>query len=198
MEVFPFISLLFPLMVFGGMFFLFSRLNKFFFKALLSRFELVSEMPKDSIRPEIFRFGNSILRNSMSLAEEGDGIVVKIMLVPAFKIPYASFSSIQQEKNVITFKFKENLNPIYVVFRPGQLEKFPRLKAKLSNATSTNTPSVPALPARQKESYKQEILPPSINTLQIKSTFGNIVRGLILVALLIAAGVYAHNRWGLF
>lgn len=197
MEVFPFVSLLFPLLVFGGMFFLFSQLNKFFFKALLSRFELVSEMPKDSLRPEIFRFGSSILRNSMSLAEDGEGVVVKIMLIPAFKIPYATFSSIQQEKNTVTFKFKEALNPIYVVFRPGQLDKFPRLKARLAN-TAPSSPSVPSLPPKQKEVFNQALLPPSVNTLQIKSTFGNIVRGLVLIALLIAAGVYAHSRWGIF
>jgi len=115
------------------------------------------------------------------------------MMIPAFKIPYATFSSIQQDKNVFTFKFKEELQPIYVVFRPDQVEKFPQLKTKVSskesNPIAKQAPSAPSKPA---------LIPPTLNTLQIKSSFGNIIRGLALVALLLGVAYYAHLHWGIF
>lgn len=193
MQGLQFLPLLVPPLFFVGLFFLVKLINKQVFKDLLSRFDVVTQIPEGSIRPEIFRFGNSILRNSVSLAEEGDGMVVKIMMIPAFKIPYATFSSIQQDKNVFTFKFKEEQQPIYVVFRPDQVEKFPRLKTKVSSeASSPVAKQAPSAP------FKPALIPPTLNTQQIKSSFGNIIRGLALVALLLGVAYYAHLHWGIF
>lgn len=75
------------------------------------------------------------------------------------------------------------------------LEENPALKDFTKALTQGVNPE--ASPGK-KDVPKPDLIPPSVNTEQLKSTAGNVIRGILLIALLLVAAFYAQSRWGVF
>ncbi len=190
MEIIPFI---FPVLMFTGIFFFVGFVNRLFFKEILSEFQVATDLPSNSVRIMELRYKNSRLRNASKMGEEGDGMVLKMMMIPPIKIPYSAFKSITHNGVYLVMSFKkEILGEIRVTLTKNQIEAFPRLRSHLMQEITKPTETTPKFVTRA--SLSQAI--PQFNPTQLKSSASNWFRGILFLIAIFGAAMYLRNFFG--
>lgn len=137
-----FFTTLYPIGILIFVFLLVAIIQKHSFKELSQRFESTEDLPF-SVRPRIFKYGYSRMKNVTKVAEQGENIFIKLWCMPILKIPYNAFLDIQIKVNnpkhpFVLFRFKDpELKPLSIQFKKDQLQNFPVLLKRMEAVTSS-------------------------------------------------------------
>lgn len=199
-------AILFPIFLFIAIGTIAFKAQNSFLKPLTQTFGSSSRMPNTTVRPTEVRFGSLRIRNAANVGEEGNSIFLKFPLGKVIQIPYSAFSDLKASEGfldgfsvVATFKRAE-ISPLTFELTQNEFDSLPILKSKISAAANSKEIHKNATVAKDIGKVKfapTEVLPPSVSMPQIKSSLGNLVRGILVAILLVILAAYLVQHYGL-
>lgn len=188
MQAFQILSGFFPVIFFFGIFWFVAYLGKQSFKELLERYMSAEIMPTNALRLQELRYKGFRLRNSAKLAEVGDKLLIKAMMIPVVAIPFSDINSVEKYNDAYLLKLKGNLIGPSFYLSANQVEQFPRLRSKV-NVMKGNEPA-PSAQLSNKRTEMPSSIPMDANMPQLKNSVSNGVRNAVFLLITVGAAYY--------